>query len=184
MDIGKVIAVNLKALRQERGLTLGQLSKLSEISKGMLSEMEKGESNPTINTIWKLANGLGVPYTRLLEEPETASTRIRRGDIAVQRDEQTHYRIYCYFKNTPSRNFEFFYVELDAQSSKVTSGHTGKSEEYIYVISGELILETDTESWKLQSGDALTFDASTRHNYVNQSKDMAAFVVVNFYPNL
>lgn len=55
MELGKVIAINLKQLRTERNLTLGQLSKISGISKAMLSDIEKGNSNPTINTIWKIA---------------------------------------------------------------------------------------------------------------------------------
>ena len=56
MDWGKRIGANLKQLRTERNLTLGQLSGLAGISKAMLSEMEKGMGNPTINTIWKIAN--------------------------------------------------------------------------------------------------------------------------------
>ena len=72
MDWGKRIGANLKQLRTERNLTLGQLSGLAGISKAMLSEMEKGMGNPTINTIWKIANGLKVPYTRLLEEVSPA----------------------------------------------------------------------------------------------------------------
>ena len=54
--------------RAERNLTLGQLSQVSGVSKAMLSDIEKGGSNPTINTIWKIANGLNVPYTRLMEK--------------------------------------------------------------------------------------------------------------------
>ena len=50
MDWGKRIGANLKQLRTERNLTLGQLSGLAGISKAMLSEMEKGMGNPTINT--------------------------------------------------------------------------------------------------------------------------------------
>ena len=50
-DLGRIIAMNLKQLRTERSLTLGQLAKESGVSKAILSDMEKGESNPTINTI-------------------------------------------------------------------------------------------------------------------------------------
>ena len=74
MDLGKIIAFNLKELRTERNLTLGQLSKITGLSKAMLADMEKGGSNPTINTIWKIAKGLNVPYTRLMEEIEKEAT--------------------------------------------------------------------------------------------------------------
>lgn len=183
MNIGNVIAVNLKNLRYERNLTLGQLSKISGISKAMLSDIEKGESNPTINTIWKIANGLNVPYTRLLEEPEKESMLIKKTDISVQSDVDAHYRIYCYFKNNPGRNFEFFYVELDPHSSNATVGHSAKTEEYIYVISGELILHTETEEYLLQEGDAIVFDSSVRHTYINERDSLLSFAVINFYPN-
>lgn len=124
MELGKVIAINLRNLRTERNLTLGQLSKISGISKAMLSDIEKGGSNPTINTIWKIANGLNVPYTRLMDGIEKEATVIRRSETTAQKGESEHYRVYCYFKSTPVRNFELFYVELDAQSSNASIGHS------------------------------------------------------------
>ena len=96
MELGKIIAINLNELRTERNLTLGQLSKISGISKSMLSDIEKGNSNPTINTLWKIANGLNVPYTRLMEGIEKEATVIRKSEPTVQTGETDHYRIYCY----------------------------------------------------------------------------------------
>lgn len=183
MDLGKVIAINLKKLRSERNLTLGQLSKISGVSKTMLSDIEKGDSNPTINTIWKIASGLNIPYTRLMDEVEKETMVVKKSSLSVQTDDSDHYRIYCYFKNTPLRNFEFFYVELDAHSSNETTGHSEKTQEYIYVIQGTLILQTDLEEYNLQIGDALVFDSSVKHTYVNQQDTLLAFVVINFYPN-
>lgn len=183
MNIGNIIAVNLKNLRKERNLTLGQLSKISGISKAMLSDMEKGESNPTINTLWKIANGLNVPYTQLLEEGEKAPAVIKKSDLELQEDCNKHYRIYCYFKNTPARNFEFFYVELDAESSSASVGHCAKAEEYIYVLSGELTLQTRSREYKLKEGDALAFDSSAEHTYINNRDTVLTFVVINYYPN-
>lgn len=98
MDWGKRIGANLKQLRTERNLTLGQLSGLAGISKAMLSEMEKGMGNPTINTIWKIANGLKVPYTRLLEGSEPGPTLVRREELSPQTEGNGHYRVYCYFQ--------------------------------------------------------------------------------------
>ena len=109
MDLGKIIAFNLNKLRTERSLTLGQLAKLSGISKAILSDIEKGGSNPTINTIWKIANGLNVPYTRLMEVKEPDGTVVRRSDTAEQSDETGVYRVHCYFSTAPDRNFELFY---------------------------------------------------------------------------
>lgn len=183
MELGKIIALNLKKLRTDRNLTLGQLSKISGISKTMLSEIEKGGGNPTINTIWKIANGLNVPYTKLMEEIEKEATVVRRSEPCVQTDETEHYRVYCYFTSTPVRNFELFYVELDAESSNASIGHSQKSQEYIYIIQGELVLETETGEYTLGEGDSVVFDSSIGHTYINRQKRLLSFMVVNFYPN-
>lgn len=183
MELGAIIAINLKELRTERNLTLGQLSKLSGISKAMLSDMEKGNSNPTINTIWKIANGLNVPYTRLMEGIEDQATLVRKSEAVEQTGESSHYRVYCYYPSTPVRNFELFYVELDANSSNASIGHSKKAQEYIYMIQGELQLETSSGSYTLNAGDSLAFDSQTDHTYRNQKEIRAAFMVINYYQN-
>lgn len=69
MKLNDIIAANLNKLRTDRNLSRYQLSELSKISKVMLSQIEKGESNPTTNTIWKIITGLQVPYTKLIDSP-------------------------------------------------------------------------------------------------------------------
>lgn len=183
MELGKIIAINLKELRTERNLTLGQLSKISGISKAMLSDIEKGNSNPTINTIWKIANGLNVPYTKLMEDIEKEATVVRKSDSVMQTGETEHYRVYCYFRNTPVRNFELFYVELDAQTSNATIGHSEKAQEYIYIIQGELVLHTETSDYTLSAGDSFVFDSSIDHTYINKQDILLTFMVINYYPS-
>ena len=178
-----IISINLKELRQERSLTLGQLSKISGVSKAMLSDIEKGGGNPTINTIWKIANGLNVPYTRLMDGVEKETTVVRKSEPEVQTGESGNYRVYCYFKSTPVRNFELFYAELDSDSSNTSIGHSKKSQEYIYIISGELTVHTYTGEYALGAGDSLMFDSSQNHAYINRGSKTAAFMVINFYPN-
>lgn len=183
MELGAIIAINLKELRTERNLTLGQLSNVSGISKAMLSDMEKGNSNPTINTIWKIANGLNVPYTRLMEGIEDKATLVRKSEAVEQTGESNHYRVYCYYKSTPVRNFELFYVELDGNSFNASIGHSNKAQEYIFVMQGELILQTFSGNYTLNAGDSLAFDSSKDHTYRNQQNQKASFVVINYYPN-
>lgn len=182
MELGYIIAWNLKKLRQERNLTQGQLAKAAGVSKAMVSEIEKGGSNPTINTLWKLAKGLNVPYTQLMAEVDSDTTIIRRDDAPMLDGEQGHYRIYSYFKTTPTRNFEMFYCELDGNSSNESIGHVDSSQEYIYVIDGELELQAGEQTYLIEAGDAVLFDPSIRHIYGNPKKKLLRFLVVNYYP--
>lgn len=183
MDLSKVIALNLKELRTERNLTLGQLSKISEVSKTMLSDIEKGNSNPTINTILKISNGLNVPYTKLMEGIEKETTVVRKSEAVKQAGETGAYRLYCYFKSTSVRNFELFYVELDPQSSNTSTGHSEKAQEYIYIIQGKLVLQTDLGEYTLNEGDSLVFDSSVNHTYINGEDTLLTFMVINYYPS-
>lgn len=183
MELSKIIASNLKALRNERNLTLGQLAKESGISKTMLSDIEKGNSNPTINTIWKIAKGLKVPYTKLIDNIDKETTIIRKSEPVMQTGETQSYRVYCYYKTTPIRNFELFYVELDADSSNSSIGHSEKAQEYIYIIKGKLTLNTEKGNYILQEGDSFVFDSLINHTYINNQNTLLTFIVINYYPN-
>ena len=61
MEISAIIAINLKRIREERKLSMGQLAEMAGVSKVVLSQLEKGTANPTINTIWKITGALGLP---------------------------------------------------------------------------------------------------------------------------
>lgn len=182
MDLGEIIAANLKELRAQRNLSLGQLAKLSGISKAILSDLEKGAGNPTINTIWKIANGLNVPYTKLMDRVENEATLVRLAQTAVQYGQSEHYRVHCYFPSTSQRNFELFYVELDPESSNASIGHSQRAQEYIYLLEGELEVHTGSEDYTLAQGDALLFDSSLSHVYRNRREAPARFLVINYYP--
>ena len=182
-DLGRIIAMNLKQLRTERSLTLGQLAKESGVSKAILSDMEKGESNPTINTIIKVSKGLNVPYSRLMEGVEPESTLVRQQETVMQANENHHYRIFCYFTTSPKRNFELFRVELVPNSSNVSIAHPPKSQEYLYVLEGELTLETEAASYTLHPGDSLGFASSVPHTYHNRQPEQAVFLCINYHPN-
>ena len=182
-DLGRIIAMNLKQLRTERSLTLGQLAKESGVSKAILSDMEKGESNPTINTIIKVSKGLNVPYSRLMEGVEPESTLVRQQETVMQANENHHYRIFCYFTTSPKRNFELFRVELDSNSSNVSIAHPPKSQEDLYVLEGELTLETEVASYTLHPGDSLGFASSVPHTYHNRQPEQAVFLCINYHPN-
>ena len=182
MEINQIIAENLKRLRIERNLSLGQLSVLSGISKVMLSQIEKGDTNPTINTLWKIAAGLKVAYTSLLEQKEHDTLVINKSEIKTQITEDGHYRIYCYYQNSPHRTFELFQIEIDEGYRYTAVGHLEKSQEYIMVFKGQLTLEINNEIYVLNENDAISFNASAKHVYSNTGKGTLIATLINDYP--
>ena len=77
MEISAIIAINLKRIREERKLSMGQLAEMAGVSKVVLSQLEKGTANPTINTIWKITGALGLPYPHIHLLREGARKAIR-----------------------------------------------------------------------------------------------------------
>ncbi len=182
MDINQIISENLKRLRNERNLSLGQLSKLCQLSKVMLSQIEKGDTNPTINTLWKIAGGLRVPYTALLDHHEPITGIVKKDEADSLVEENGHFRTFCYYSNTPNRNFELFQIEADENCCYTSIGHSEKSQEYILVIEGQLTLTVNKESYTLGPNDSISFVATSQHTYSNSGKGLLKFVNINYYP--
>src|SRR5437763_13503787 len=68
MGAGKLLGTNLRARRDEQGISLSELARRSGIAKGTLSQLESGSGNPTIQTVFSLSNALQVPVSTLLTE--------------------------------------------------------------------------------------------------------------------
>ena len=68
-----IVAKNIRRLREESKLSMDELSKLSGVSKSMI---ERGEENPTISTLWKLSNGMKVPFDALTVRPKSPYERL------------------------------------------------------------------------------------------------------------
>lgn len=182
MDIDLIIAENLKKLREQQNLSLGQLAERSGLSKVMLSQIEKGGSNPTINTIWKIANALGAPYTSLLGSTGSSASLISKMELPVQSNEDGHYRIFCYYPSSAERNFEWFQMELDPGCGNTSIGHRDRALEYLIVESGVLQIETQGQEYALGKGDSISFQAASMHRYFNPGKEIVVAYIINYYP--
>ncbi len=182
MKINLIIAENLKRLRHERNMSLGRLAAASDLSKVMLSQIERGKANPTINTLWKIATGLNVPYTALLEQQDKHPQIIRKKDIPPQQSPDQAYCLFNYYPNTPARNFELFQMALQEGGVYTSVGHPEKSEEYIVVLEGELTLKVRHKTFLLEAEDAITFSAEDEHTYLNTGSGTLKTLIINFYP--
>jgi transcriptional regulator with XRE-family HTH domain len=76
----KTIGANLRRLRVERGLSLAELAAQSGVAKATLANVEQGRGNPTIETLWALAIGLGVAFSDLMEQPDGVEVAVVRAD--------------------------------------------------------------------------------------------------------
>ena len=67
-DLNLIIGNRLKTIRNNRNLSLSEVSEITGVSKAMLGQIERGQSNPTVSTLWKIANGLKVSFSMFIDE--------------------------------------------------------------------------------------------------------------------
>ncbi len=180
MNVNEILAGNLRRLRTERNLSLGRLAELSGVSKVMLSQIEKGESSPTINTLWKIANGLQVSYTKLIDEHIETPLITRRNESTLV-DNQMGYLVYHYPTTNPARDFEFFESVLLAGCEFASEGHGINTHEYVLVTKGEMVVLYGNEEYLLAEGDFIHFDCSLPHTYCNRGEADVVFTNIVYY---
>lgn len=166
-NINVVLAQNLKQLREQRKLSLDKVAEMSGISKTMLGQIERGESNPSIATVWKIANGLKISFTALITEPKVDTTVVTRDDIHVLLEDEGRIRIYPHFLFEEGRRFEMYVMEMDDESSMLAEPHIEGAEELITVFEGEVTIRVGAEDYTLGQGESIRFRADKPHAYFN-----------------
>jgi len=180
-DLNKNISENLKRIRSERNLSLDKLAEITGISKSMLGQIEREETNPTISTAWKLANGLKISFTELIETTQPNKKLITRNDITPLFEDDKKFCSYLFFRNNKGKNFEMGQVFIEPGGKLPGTPHIGGTKEYIIVFSGELTIHLDKEVHKISKDQAFTFDADRNHTYENQSDEVVSLCMLIYY---
>ncbi|MCE1252356.1 MAG: XRE family transcriptional regulator [Anaerolineae bacterium] len=171
-SINQNISRNLKQIRKERTLTLDDLAEISGVSKSMLGEIERGSTNPTILVLWKIADGLKIPLTRLIDDEELDYNLVRAAQhkTVSQNDQYNISSIFPY--REPSKS-EILTLEIKSHGSLGNSGHRHGVEETILVLDGEIELKLNDETIRLQKGDAIRFKGHLKHQVYNPNPQNA-----------
>jgi XRE family transcriptional regulator, regulator of sulfur utilization len=175
------IAENLKNIRRLRGYSYDQLSSITGVSKGMLSQIEKGESSPTVNTLWKIANGLQVSFSSLVEEKEPSVSVVRLNEKSAVPESNELYQVYPYFPFDASRKFEIYYIELLPGCVHKSERHHGSVEEYVLVCDGEALIAVHNKEYTLKKGDSMRFQADGIHTYANRTDKTTSCYLLIYY---
>lgn len=181
--IHKKIGKNLQAIRKARSLSLDQVAELTGVSKAMLGQIERGDSNPTISILWKIVNGLHISFTSLIEEDEPKVNYIRFEDLEPFMEEEGQYRAFPLIPFDQQKKFEIYTVEMEAGCGHASEPHNEGVEEYILMMQGELELCINQETYRLKAGDAIHFSADQPHTYQNLADQKTVYHTIIFYPS-
>ncbi|MCS0823893.1 XRE family transcriptional regulator [Cytobacillus firmus] len=181
-EIHLILAKNLKAFRENKKLSLEKVAELTGVSKTMIGQIERGESSPTITTIWKIANGLKISFTSLINHPQPDTQVVLKKDIQTLTEDHGRYRVYPYFPFENDKRFEVYTVEIDKGGYLSAEPHIEGTEELIVVFDGEITIRVNNDEFTLKSGDSIRFKADRPHTYHNSGKSLARVSMTLFYP--
>ena len=176
-QLGDNLSDNLKNIREDRNLSLDRLSEMTGVSKSMLRQIEIGQSSPTIATIWKIANGLRVPFTTLLRD-QTQEVTLREFKLDPPLLGETEgYRLFPLISFDPERSFETYYVEIEPGTILDAEPHQGNAEEHVFVIRGGIEISVVNERFTVIAENFISFQANCVHRYENVGEELAAAII-------
>ena len=175
------IGEKLKTLRTTRALSLDEVSALTNVSKPMLGQIERGQSVPTVTTLWKIATGLKTPLSFFLEAPQVEYTVVGPEPSMVILGDGGKMRAYPLFTYDPVRSVETFYIEFDPGCRHPSDRHNDGVDEHIFVLRGTLRLVLGDKTVEVGEKQAVRFRADISHAYQNLGEYGCAVYNTIFY---
>ncbi len=159
----------ISRLRKERGITLSELAKIAGISKSTLSAIESGDANPTISTLWAIADALNVPFGELLPEE---FKEVDESGITVRLIERS---------SIPK--IEVYKMILNPRSVRRANPHQKGVIEKILVVNGSMLVGSISSPKLLKAGEEMEFRADVSHIYMAMDEGATAIITIK-YPSL
>lgn len=183
------IGEKIRGLRQQKRLTLQELSALTTLSKPLLSQIENEQVVPPLATLLKIAKGLKVGIHFFFEDEGNRQKYVltRREHIKtveatarpVSSDAARPYVYHSLAQGLRHKHMEPFLIEFEKREwdEKLFFRHDG-DEEFLYVTEGELDFHYNSEVIRLQAGDSIYYDSSQPHGWVAVGEGKARAVAV------
>jgi transcriptional regulator with XRE-family HTH domain len=182
-DLAVVVGANLHRLREQRGLSLEALAKLSGVSRAMLGQIELGRSAPTIKLLWRIASAFDLPVSAFLaRKQEAEATLLSPGRSKLLKSQDGKFSSRALFPFNGPRSVEFYELTLEPQCVEYADAHAPGTTENLVVARGEAeVVVGAAHTHVLKVGDAIYFKADLPHTYRNPGAEVAVLYLVMSY---
>lgn len=181
MSINLAVSQNIKNIREQKRLTLDAAASVTGVSRSMLAQIEKGDANPTISVLWKIANGYKVSFTSLIEQAPEAATVLTAESVSPIIEGDGKYINYPSFGFDEQRGFETYRIVIAPRGFLQAEPHLAGTEEYITVFSGKVQIVAAERAFDLNKGDSIRFMADVSHSYRNTGSEEAQLSMLLYY---
>jgi len=179
---GEAISVNvgisLRKIRQDKGISIRRLATLSGLSANAISMIERNKTSPSVSTLYKLSDALGVPVTKIFD-----TSTPRSAIVFKKSNERTRIPLpRGLWEGLGGEEFEgrlepfLLTLENGAGSGQHTMVHTGH--EFVFCLRGQLEYQVESELFLLEPGDSLLFAAHLKHQWRNNGKTVTSALII------
>ncbi len=177
-----LISERLKTLRRKASLSLESLSRVSGVSRGMLSQIELGRSVPSVTVLSRIAEAFGLSIAAFLSRDAQAKVDVVRADSSQElRSPDGAFVSRALFPFRAPRRTEFYELRMQPGCAHVSNGHGAGTIENLAVASGEVTITVEESHQVLRRGDAIEFAADIPHTYQNSGTVTAVAYLVMIY---
>jgi transcriptional regulator with XRE-family HTH domain len=185
VSLALAIGGRVKHERQARGWTLDQLASAAGVSRRMLINVEHGAANPSVGTLLRISDALGIGLPALVEPPQPKPVKItRHGDGATLWSSASGGRGVLVAGTEPPDVVELWDWTLASGDRHSSEAHTTGTKELAQVQQGTLTIQVADQFVTLDAGDAVTFPGDVPHSYVNPGIQPARFSLAVFQPGV
>jgi transcriptional regulator with XRE-family HTH domain len=182
-SVTRAIGGRVRQGRGSRGWTLDQLAERSGVSRRMVVSIEQGSANPSIATLLRISDALGIGLPALVDMDRPSRVRVTRAGAAPVLWRGTLGGQAVLVAGTePPDVTELWDWTLGPGESHPSEAHAAGTRELLLVLGGELELRVGEHAEVLATGDAASFAGDMAHEYVNVSAQVARFALTVFEP--
>ncbi len=183
--LSSAIGERVRQERLARRWTLDRLAEVAGVSRRMVVNVEQGTANPSVGTLLRLSDALGVGLPALVAPPAPTPVQVtRRGDGATLWSGQGGGRGVLVAGTEPPDVLELWDWTLAPREHHASEAHTAGTHELMHVQEGTLTVEVGDQTLALEAGDALAFPGDVEHSYANRGTTTARFCLAVFEPGV
>ena len=181
MSIEEHIGAKIRNLRNQNGLTQEELADRTELTKGFISQMERGLTAPSVSTLLDIVECLGTNLSDFFHEENELQIVYPKEDYFEKEDEHKN-SITWLIATAQSRSMEPILVQLQpGQSMPEDKPHEG--EEFGYVLDGEIRLHYGEDVYTVRKGDSFIFPANRKHKISSACKKVSSILWISSPPS-
>lgn len=175
------ITLLANALKRERtlaGFSVSDLARRAGVAKSTLSQLESGSGNPSIETLWALANALGIQVTRFFEQPAQVVTVVRASEGALLKADDADYAATLLADCPPGIRRDVYRVHAQPGQVHRSKAHPAGTFEHVFVSQGSARIGLEIEPVLLRAGDYIRYPANQPHVFEALEPDTVAVLLI------